>query len=135
MRPLFLALAMMLATPAVHAEKLTLEAITGPAALSGPTLMKPKIAPDGSRVTFLRGRADNQFQLDLWEYNLRDKSTRRLVDSRQLVPVETLSPEEKARRERTRSASLSGILSYSWSPDGTKLLIFTKKYNSLIEAK
>ena len=36
--------------------KLTLEAITGDAPLSGPTLMKPQIAPDGSRVTFLRGR-------------------------------------------------------------------------------
>ena len=45
MRPLFLALAMILATPAVHAEKLTLEAITGKAPLSGPTLMKPKVAP------------------------------------------------------------------------------------------
>lgn len=49
MRHLFASLALMLATStAAHAEKLTLEAITGPLPLSGPTLMKPKVAPDGS---------------------------------------------------------------------------------------
>jgi dipeptidyl-peptidase-4 len=40
-----------------------------------------------------------------------------------LVPNENLSLEEKARRERARTASLSGILSYSWSPDGRQLLV------------
>ncbi|KAG1312640.1 hypothetical protein G6F62_014223 [Rhizopus arrhizus] len=50
MRHLFASLALMLATStAAHAEKLTLEAITGPLPLSGPTLMKPKVAPDGSQ--------------------------------------------------------------------------------------
>ena len=43
--------------------KLTLEAITGDAPLSGPTLIKPQIAPDGSRVTFLRGREDDRNRL------------------------------------------------------------------------
>jgi dipeptidyl-peptidase-4 len=46
-------------------------------------------------VTFLRGREDNQFQLDLWEFNLKDKSTHRLVDSKILVPDENLSAAEK----------------------------------------
>ncbi|HZX28749.1 MAG TPA: S9 family peptidase, partial [Telluria sp.] len=66
---------------------------------------------------------DNQFQLDLWEYNMRAKSAHRLVDSKVLVPQENLSAEEKAIRERNRTASLSGILSYSWSPDGKQLLV------------
>jgi dipeptidyl-peptidase-4 len=74
-------------------------------------------------VTFLRGRDDDQFQLDLWEFNLADKVTRRLVDSKKLKPVEQISDAEKARRERTRAASLRGILDYSWSPDGKKLLV------------
>ncbi len=124
MRPLFLALAMMLATPAVHAEKLTLEAITGPAALSGPTLMKPKIAPDGSRVTFLRGKDGDRNQLDLWEYDIASGQTRLLVDSKVVLPgEETLSDEEKARRERQRIAAMSGIVDYQWSPDGKTLLL------------
>lgn len=46
MRALFAALALMLSTiTTAHAEKLTLDAITGPLPLSGPTLMKPKVAP------------------------------------------------------------------------------------------
>lgn len=123
MRPLFLALAMMLATPAVHAEKLTLEAITGSAPLSGPTLMKPKVAPDGSRVTFLRGKDSDRNQLDLWEYDIASGQTRLLVDSKVVLPgTETLSDEEKARRERQRIAAMTGIVDYQWSPDAKTLL-------------
>lgn len=86
--------------PAATAGKLTLEAITGDAPLSGPTLMRPQIAPDGSRVTFLRGKDSNRNQLDLWEYDVASGETRMLVDSRDLLPGgETLSDEEKARRE------------------------------------
>ncbi|WP_313319309.1 S9 family peptidase [Stenotrophomonas sp.] len=123
MRPLFLALAMILATPAVHAEKLTLEAITGNAPLSGPTLMKPKVAPDGSRVTFLRGKDSDVKQLDLWEYDIASGQTRLLVDSKVVLPgTETLSDAEKARRERQRIAAYSGIVDYQWSPDAKTLL-------------
>ena len=122
MRFILCLLAALSSAPAT-AERLTLDRLHADPALAGPAVRNLRVSPDGARVTFLRGRPDNQFQLDLWEYNLRDKSTRRLVDSKKLAPVETLSPEEKARRERTRSASLSGILSYSWSPDGKQLLV------------
>ncbi|MCW4454394.1 S9 family peptidase [Flavobacterium sp. MXW15] len=123
MRSLFLALAMMLAMPAAHAEKLTLDAITGPLPLSGPTLMKPKVAPDGSRVTFLRGKDSDRNQLDLWEYDIASGQTRLLVDSKVVLPGdETLSDEEKARRERQRIAAMSGIVDYQWSPDARTLL-------------
>jgi len=114
---------MILATPAVHAEKLTLEAITGNAPLSGPTLMKPKVAPDGSRVTFLRGKDSDVKQLDLWEYDIASGQTRLLVDSKVVLPgTETLSDAEKARRERQRIAAFSGIVDYQWSPDARTLL-------------
>ena len=103
--------------------KLTLEAITGDAPLSGPTLMKPQIAPDGSRVTFLRGKDSDRNQLDLWEYDVASGQTRMLVDSRVVLPgEETLSDEEKARRERQRIAGLSGIVDYQWAPDSRRLL-------------
>jgi dipeptidyl-peptidase-4 len=110
--------------PAVaQAEKLTLEAITGNAPLTGPTLMKPKVAPDGSRVTFLRGKDSDRNQLDLWEYDIASGQTRLLVDSKVVLPgEETLSDAEKARRERQRIAALSGIVDYQWSPDAKSLL-------------
>jgi len=122
MRPLILLLAALSAVPA-SAERLTLDRIHADPALAGPGVRALRVSPDGERVTFLRGRADNQFQLDLWEYNMKDKTTHRLVDSKKLVPNENLSLEERARRERARTASLSGIISYSWSPDGKQILV------------
>ncbi len=109
--------------PDTTPRRLTLEAITGDAPLSGPTLMKPQVAPDGSRVTFLRGKDSNRNQLDLWEYDVASGQTRMLVDSRVVLPgEETLSDEEKARRERQRIAGLSGIVDYQWAPDSRRLL-------------
>lgn len=106
-----------------HAEKLSIETIYGSTSLAGPAPRGLKVSPDGARVTFLRGRAQDQFQLDLWEFNVRDKSTRMLVDSKVLQANEQLSDQEKARRERERTAGLRGILSYSWSPDGKRILV------------
>ena len=104
-------------------QSLTLEAITGSAPLSGPTLTKPQIAPDGSRVSFLRGKDGNRNQLDLWAFDMASGQTRRLVDAKAVMPgEETLSDEEKARRERQRTAALSGIVDYQWSPDARRLL-------------
>ncbi|WP_045768055.1 S9 family peptidase [Xanthomonas albilineans] len=125
MRSLFAAFALVLAMPLVpaNAEKLTLEAITGSKPLSGPTLMKPRVAPDGSRVTFLRGKDSNRNQLDLWEYDIASGQTRLLVDSKLVLPgAETLSDEEKARRERQRIAAYTGIVEYQWAPDARALL-------------
>ena len=105
------------------ASKLTLEAIAGDAPLSGPSLEKPAISPDGSRVTFLRGKSDNKNRLDLWAYDVASGKTQMLVDSNVVLPgEEVLSDAEKARRERARTASLSGIIEYQWSPDGKALL-------------
>jgi dipeptidyl-peptidase-4 len=114
MRLLLLALLAM--TPIVHAEQptdakagLTLEALTGDAPLSGPTLVKPKIAPDGSRVTFLRGKETDRFKLDLWEYNVASGKTQLLVDSHVVLPgEEVLSDEEKARPPRPPNPSRWG---------------------------
>jgi len=116
----------MSATPHSLAQtpsKLTLEAIAGDAPLSGPSLEKPQIAPDGSRVTFLRGKADNKNRLDLWAFDVATGKTQLLVDSNVVLPgEEVLSDAEKARRERARTASLSGIIEYQWSPDAKSLL-------------
>lgn len=122
MKTILLSVVLMMASP-VSAEKLTLEAITGSASLSGPSLNNAKISPDGKRVTFLRGKAESVNQLDLWEYHIASGKTQLLVDSKKLISgAEVLSDEEKARRERQRIAAFSGIVEYHWSDDGNTLL-------------
>src|SRR5687768_4635810 len=113
------------ATPATAPApgRLTLEALTGDAPLSGPSLVKAKIAPDGSRVGFLRGKQRDKNRLDLWAYDIASGKTELLVDSDDVLPgAEVLSDAEKARRERQRIAALSGIVDYQWAPDGKRLL-------------
>ena len=43
-----------------------------------------RIASDGRRVTFLRGKTSNKNQLDLWEYDVGEGVVRMLVDSERL---------------------------------------------------
>ena len=48
----------------------------------------------------------DQFQLDLWEYDIASKQTRLLVDSKVLLPEdEQLSDEEKAKRSAEEEAA------------------------------
>ena len=95
----FLAALAMTGNSPAHAEQLTIERIYSDPALSGPAPRNVQVAPDGSRVTFLRGKPDDQDQLDLWEYNLADHATRLLVDSKALEPNgELLWDAEWARR-------------------------------------
>jgi dipeptidyl-peptidase-4 len=105
------------------AEALTLERIFASPALEGAQPRSLEIAPDGSRVTFLRGKDEDRDRLDLWEFNLADRATRVLVDSAALLTEEgELSDEEKARRERQRIAQFSGIVDYQWTKDASALL-------------
>jgi dipeptidyl-peptidase-4 len=108
---------------APQAAELTIDRLFDAPALSGPTIIGLKISPDGARVTFLQGKPNDKDRLDLWEYNIRDAQARVLVDSDLLAPGrETLSDEERSRRERQRTAALSGILEYSFAPSGRALL-------------
>ena len=104
-------LALLAAVPA-SAERLTLDRIYGEQALAGASVRSLKVSPDGARVTFLRGRDDNQYQLDLWEFNMKDKSTRRLVDSKILVPEEVL-PKMRARPGTCSSRNVSNSVKHS----------------------
>ena len=110
------------ATAASGAE-LTIDRLFDVPPLAGPTIVGLKISPDGSRVTYLKGKAEDKDRLDLWEYNIHDKQARVLVDSKVLAPKpEKLSDEEIGRRERQRTAALSGILEYTFAPAGDALL-------------
>lgn len=90
--------------------------------LSGPTLKKARISPDGKMVTVLQGREDDFSQQDLWAYDLATGKGRRLVSSTDLLGApEVLSAEEKNRRERMREKG-QGIVSYSWDSAGKQIL-------------
>jgi dipeptidyl-peptidase-4 len=105
------------------AAELTIDRLFDAPALSGPSITGLQISPDATRVTYLRGKPDDKDRLDLWEYNLHDKREHILVDSKVLAPAGAkLSAEEIDRRERQRTASLSGILEYSFAPSGKALL-------------
>jgi len=105
------------------ASDLTIERIVGDPALAGLTPRAVKVSPDGRRVGFLRGREEDQHQLDLWSYDIADGALKRRVDSKSLAPHEELSATERARRERERTADFHGILDYDWAPDSRHLLI------------
>jgi dipeptidyl-peptidase-4 len=108
---------------AANTAELTIDRLFDAPALAGPTIIGLTISPDGSRVTYLQGKAGDKDRLDLWEYNVHDKMARVLIDSSSLEPAHaTLSAEEISRRERARTAALAGILEYSYSPSGDALL-------------
>ena len=75
-------------------------------------------------MTYLQGKPEDKDRLDLWEYNILERRARLLVDSKALAPAEReLSDEELDRRERQRTAALSGILEYSFAPSGDAVLV------------
>ena len=73
--------ALLALSPLVHAERLSIERIYADPDLNGPSPRALKIAPDGTRVGFLRGREDDQNQLDLWQFDTASGRMERLVDS------------------------------------------------------
>jgi len=120
MKTLILAIIMM---NAAFAKDLTIERIFSSPSLSGVPMRSVMFSPDGVRVTFLQGKADDKDQFDLWQYHIESGKKLILVDSKVLLPEgEQLSAEEKARRERQRTASFKGIVEYSWSQDGAQIL-------------
>jgi dipeptidyl-peptidase-4 len=110
------------ATAAEKNGQLTVERIFADPALTGASPRSVKISPDGQWVTFLKGRKDDQSRLDLWAYRVKDGHVQQLVDSMALSGgEESLSDEEKARRERMRLYA-RGIVSYFWGDDSQTLL-------------
>ncbi len=106
----------------LNAKQLELERLFADPALSGATPRSLSMAPDGSRVTYLKGKVNDANRLDLWQYHIKQGKHSLLVDADSLISgAETLSDEEKARRERMRLFA-SGIISYSWSKNSDALL-------------
>lgn len=100
---------------------LTLHAKTRGFSLGRPQRAIP--TPDGKAVLFLRATATSP-ELRLHELDVQSGKVRELLTPAQLLKgaEESLSPEEKARRERMRQ-SLRGFTTYELSRDGSLLLI------------
>lgn len=121
-RLLFICILLLSTSSAVTAKKLSVERLYSSPALAGDSIKNLKMSPDGTRVTFLKGKEKDYERLDLWEYDIASGETRMLFDSDNLhTGAEQLSDEEKARRERMRLKG-TGIVSYQWSSDGQALL-------------
>lgn len=72
------------------------------------------LAPDGQRLIYVRSASGTDRIGRLYQYDLRTDNEELLVDPLNLLidGEEQLSPQERARRERTREAA-GGITSYS----------------------
>ncbi|MCQ4197368.1 alpha/beta fold hydrolase [Streptomyces sp. BPPL-273] len=72
------------------------------------------VAPDGSRVAFLRSGTGTDRANSLWVLDLDEGAERVAADPRALLggAEEALSPEERARRERSREGG-AGIVGYA----------------------
>ncbi|MGI5349039.1 prolyl oligopeptidase family serine peptidase [Streptomyces sp. CA-250714] len=72
------------------------------------------VAPDGSRVVFLRSRSGSDLANLLWVRDVADGEERIAADPEALLggAAEELSPEERARRERSREGT-AGVVGYA----------------------
>lgn len=79
--------------------------------------------PDDTQLLFLRAEARRNVN-DLYSLDLASGTERVLLTADSILngAEEELSEEERARRERTRSAA-RGIASYQLSPDGNSILV------------
>lgn len=83
-----------------------------------------RCTPAGDAVLFLRSSGPTERRQDLWTFDPRTGSERVLVTAGALLGggAETLTAEERARRERLR-LSAGGIVSFEISRDGRTLLV------------
>ena len=82
-----------------------------------------QVTPGGDAVLFVRS-GPRSFVHDLWTYDVATGRERVLLTAEAILrgAEETLTVEERARRERTRSAS-RGIAEFRLSEDGRRILV------------
>jgi dipeptidyl-peptidase-4 len=85
--------------------------------------VNPRITPDEKTVLFLRGQPRAPIQT-LFAFDVASGEAKEVLTPEAILKgsEETLSPEEKARRERMR-VSARGFTSYQLSEDGERILV------------
>src|SRR5258708_40166972 len=85
------------------ATELTIDRLFDAPPLAGPTIVGLKISPDGLRVSYLKGKADDKDRLDLWGYKIHEPQTPAFVGSKDPPPKqEKVSDEGMSRSARQR---------------------------------
>ncbi|WP_294017914.1 S9 family peptidase [Sphingomonas sp.] len=107
----------------VAGSDLTLERVFASPDLAGTTPRALRLSPDGTLVTVLRNRPDDNQRFDLWAMDTATGQWRMLVDSLKLGTGAELSEAEKMQRERARIGGSKGIVAYDWAPDGKSILV------------
>jgi dipeptidyl-peptidase-4 len=82
------------------------------------------IAPDGSRIVYLRSRSGTDRSTCVWVRDTAAGTDRLVVDPAQLLSggEENLPPEERSRRERVRQAA-AGVVSFA-ADDALRIIAF-----------
>jgi dipeptidyl-peptidase-4 len=83
-----------------------------------------RVTRDGDAVLFLRSTGPRSFVQDLYQFDVATGQESKLLTAEQVLAgrEEEISPEEQARRERTRTVA-RGIVSYSLSEDGRTIVV------------
>ena len=111
-------------TPSWPTGSLTPERVFSSPSLNGPAARGVEVSPDGRLVTYLKPEPTNQYKLDLWAAPAAGGEPKLLISGEAVEPTgQALSDEEKARRERQRTAALSGVVDYHWDETGEQILI------------
>ncbi|MBV9097767.1 MAG: DPP IV N-terminal domain-containing protein, partial [Frankiaceae bacterium] len=88
------------------------------------TLGEPRaftVCAGGERVLFLRSVSGTDPRTGVWRLDLVDGVEHPVVDPTDIGDAASLPAEERARRERVRETA-AGVVSYSASEDGTRLV-------------
>lgn len=111
------------AAPDHSVAKLTVERLFDNPPLAGTLPTQLKFSPDGRFVAYLKPGADDRERLDLWRVDLASGEHQCWLNARDRLDAGAVrSDAEKAERERRRLFA-TGITSYHFSPDGSRLLI------------
>ena len=102
--------------------RLTLEALFGPAPLTGPTPTQIKLSPDGRFASFLRPAADDRERQELWSMDLGRGHAKALSPDLAASAASEMTAEERAERERRRAFS-GGVTAHQWHPDSEHILL------------
>ena len=108
---------------AAHAEKLTIDRVYADPDLTGPRARGVELSPDGTVVTYLKAKADDQRMTDLWAADVKGGAPKLLIDARDLMSKDkVLSEAEKSRRERM-GVQTRGVVDYDWDEEGRFILV------------
>ena len=118
-----IAVAFLFASPAL-ADRLTPERVFSDPGIDGSTARNVQLSPDGTLVTWLKGKMDDQNALDLWAADTKGGGPFVLLDAAKLESgAEHLSEAEKSRRERMHTGAQHGVVEYHWDEEGKFILM------------